>query len=153
MESPPLGTHSAHPRRACPVCLGLDAESIFRQTFAAYSEQALMEGYDVAICEKCGGGFADGIPGQEIFDGYYRDMSKYAQPQTAGRINATEAGRFRQIVDLVSPHLPLEQRLADIGCATGGLLAEFQRRGYRNLTGFDPSLDCAETARRLTESR
>ncbi len=108
-----------------------------------------MEGYDVAICETCGGGFADGIPGQEIFDRYYRDMSKYAQPQTAGRINATDAERFRQIVDLVSPHLPLGQHLADIGCATGGLLAEFQRRGYQNLTGFDPSLDCAETARSL----
>jgi SAM-dependent methyltransferase len=122
---------------------------LFRQSFAAFSEQGLMEGYDVVVCQDCGGGFADGIPDQEVFDRYYRDMSKYAQTQAAGKINATDAERFRQIADLVSPHVPMEQRIADIGCATGGLLAEFKRRGYQNLTGFDPSLDCAETARRL----
>jgi SAM-dependent methyltransferase len=142
---------NSHPARACPVCLGLESKLLFRQTFAAYSEQGLMEGYDVVVCRKCGGGFADGIPGQEIFDRYYRDMSKYAQPQTDGRINATDAGRFRQIVDLVSAHVPPDRGIADIGCATGGLLAEFKRRGYQNLTGFDPSIDCAETARRLYE--
>jgi SAM-dependent methyltransferase len=135
--------------RPCPVCLGLESESLFRQTFAAYSGQSLMEGYDVAICKECGAGFADGIPAQDVFDRYYRDMSKYAQPQREGKISGTDTERFRQIVDLVSPHVPTDQRIADIGCATGGLLAEFKRRGYANVTGFDPSPDCAEIARRL----
>lgn len=142
-------TAASFPQRACPVCLSLQPKPLFRQAFAAYSREGLMEGYDIAVCLNCGGGYADHIPPQSAFDHYYRDMSKYAQQQNAGRISATDVERFRQVVDLISPHLRPDQRIADIGCATGGLLAEFQRRGFLNLTGFDPSPECAEIAGRL----
>jgi SAM-dependent methyltransferase len=147
--SSPSPTANVFPKRACPVCLGLESKAVFHQIFAAFSEKGLMEGYDVSICKNCGGAFADHIPPQEVFDRYYHDMSKYAHPQADGRISATDAERFRQVADLVSPHMRPDQRIADIGCATGGLLAEFKRRGFENLVGFDASPSCAEAARRL----
>jgi predicted TPR repeat methyltransferase len=137
------------PQRPCPVCMALEPKPLFRQSFASYSDHGLMPGYDVTVCINCGGGYADHIPPQSVFDQYYRDMSKYAQPQNAGHIGATDAERFRQVVDLISPHLQPNQRIADIGCATGALLAEFQRRGFHDLTGFDPSPECTDIARRL----
>lgn len=108
-----------------------------------------MEGYDVAICQACGAAFSSPIPDQAAFDTYYATMSKYTSGQNDGAIGATDAARFRQIVDIVSPHVGTGESIADIGCATGGLLAEFKRRGYAKLTGFDPSPECAASARRL----
>jgi SAM-dependent methyltransferase len=47
------------------------------------------------------------------------------------------------------PHLARDARILDIGCATGGLLSLFKKRGFEQLVGADPSPACAEIARRL----
>ena len=36
-----------------------------------------IDGYDLVVCAACGTAFADGIPSQEEFDEYYRELSKY----------------------------------------------------------------------------
>jgi hypothetical protein len=47
------------------------------------------------------------------------------------------------------PHLQsTDARILDIGCATGGLLSAWGARGFRYAIGADPSLTCAEYARR-----
>ena len=51
--------------------------------------------------------------------------------------------------DLLVPNLETSDSIADIVCAPGALLAEFKRRGFKNVTGFDPSPACCATARRL----
>ncbi len=142
-------TPDSHPKRPCPVCLGKESKLLFQQTFATLSESSLMDGYDVVICRNCGGCYADHIPPQEIFDRYYAEMSKYTHGDRDGKISETDAARFRQIVDAVSPYVEKHESIVDVGCATGGLLAEFKRRGHQNLIGFEPSPACAETARRL----
>jgi SAM-dependent methyltransferase len=50
---------------------------------------------------------------------------------------------------LVAPHLQPSHRLLDVGCATGGLLAEFKRRGFSNLLGLDPSSSCTRITEQL----
>ena len=66
-----------------------------------------------------------------------------------GAASRVDAARFRQIADLIAPHVQPHESLVDVGCANGGLLAEFKQRGFRNLLGFDPSATSVTSARRL----
>jgi len=137
------------PPRNCPVCLGKNHEVLFRQEFASYSDGGLMQGYDVSVCSSCGAGYADDIPLQAEFDRYYAEMSKYEHAYRDGKVSEVDAARFAEVVDLASPHVKSGDRIVDVGCATGALLAEFKRRGFTNLQGYDPSKSCCEAAKRL----
>jgi len=138
-----------HPPRTCPVCLDGRRRLLFRQQFSSFSEGSLMEGYDVAVCEACGAGYADDIPSQRVFDTYYAEMSKYEYSVREGLPSQSDQERFREVVSIATPYLSRSASIADVGCATGGLLAEFKRQGFTNLVGFDPSPACADAAGRL----
>ena len=135
--------------RPCPVCNGQEADVLFHQDFSAYSAGALMERYDLALCRTCGAAFADQIPEQPVFDKYYADMSKYEYSASAGAVDATATARYREEADLLSPFVSRDQSIADVGCANGGLLGEFKRRGYHRVTGFDPAPASATAAARF----
>jgi SAM-dependent methyltransferase len=135
--------------RKCPVCLGEKSETLFHQDFSSYSEGSLMDGYDLAVCDVCGAAYANNIPAQEDFDTYYAEMSKYEYGATGGMPSSASEERFRQVVNLVAPTLPSNASIADVGCATGGLLNEFRRHGFEKVLGFDPSPGCAAAARGL----
>jgi len=122
---------------------------LFRQSFGSFSQGNLLAGFDLVICADCGAGYSDKVPGQEVFDRYYAEMSKYEYSDRAGIQTDTDLSRFREVTDIVAPHLRRDHRLLDIGCATGGLLAEFKRRGFVNLLGVDPSPSCAKLTERL----
>jgi len=138
-----------YPPRNCPVCLGPDRELLFRQQFSALSEGSLMEGYDIVLCSSCGAAYADDIPPQRLFDAYYAAMSKYEYSQREGIPSQSDQDRFREVVDIATAYFPRNASIADVGCATGGLLAEFKRHGFEHLIGFDPSPACAQAALRL----
>jgi len=109
-----------------------------------------MEGYDVVACGKCGLAYADGIPSQEEFNEYYAVMSKYEFNDRDGAISPDQVRHFRRFVDFLVPHVPDKNAsILDIGCSTGGLLAELKATGYSHLHGIDPSPSCAEMAKRL----
>jgi SAM-dependent methyltransferase len=137
------------PNRPCPVCLARKARLLFHQTFAAFSEGGLLTGYDLVVCAECGAAYADGIPAREVFDTYYGRMSKYEQSQRSGDLTPTDKARYAEIADTLVSGLQPAARIVDVGCATGGLLAELQWRGYHNLLGTDPSPACAAIAKRL----
>jgi len=136
-------------QRACPVCLQTDGRHVFRQQFARLSEGSLMEGYDITLCNRCGAAFADHIPGQPVFDKYYADMSKYEHGDRDGRVSNEDLDICKKTADHLAPFIGESESIADIGCATGALLAEFKRRGFNNVTGFDPSHACCVAARKL----
>jgi SAM-dependent methyltransferase len=137
------------PERPCPVCLARKARVLFHQTFSAFSEGGLLTGYDLVVCAECGAGYADKIPPREVFDVYYARMSKYEQSQRSGDLSPTDKARFAETAGLMAPHLRPDFRIVDVGCATGGLLAELKQRGFHQLLGLDPSPACCETAKRL----
>jgi SAM-dependent methyltransferase len=137
------------PTRPCPVCLARKVRILFRPVFSAFSEGGLLTGYNLAVCAECGASYADGIPAREVFDTYYARMSKYEQSQRSGELSPVDRQRFVEVADMLTPHLAPASRVVDIGCATGGLLAELKRRGFHHLLGLDPSAACADIARRL----
>lgn len=135
--------------RSCPVCNHHHSSQLFRQIFSSLSEGSLLDGYELVICDSCGAGYAQDIPPQTVFDRYYTEMSKYEYIDRAGVQTDSELQRFREEVDLVESYLTNTDRILDIGCSTGGLLAEFKRRGFSNLIGVDPSPACAKFTEEL----
>jgi len=135
--------------RPCPVCLGDKRLLLHQQRFSRLSSGSLLDGYDVVTCEKCGAIYADNIPGQDHFDRYYAEMSKYEYTHSAGAPNESAFDQFRDIAGLLAPYLESDTAILDIGCATGGLLSEFKRCGFQKVTGVDPSPACSAAARKL----
>jgi 2-polyprenyl-3-methyl-5-hydroxy-6-metoxy-1,4-benzoquinol methylase len=109
----------------------------------------LFDGYDVVVCRDCGFGFADAIPEQEVFDAYYRDVSKYEHVDRGGQQTSLDMVRLAALADIVQTQVPSNSAILDVGCSTGALLNLLKERGFPNITGLDPSPYCAETAKRL----
>jgi SAM-dependent methyltransferase len=136
--------------RGCPVCGSTDRRVVFRQDFAAVEQATPVTGYDVAVCERCGCGYADRIPEQAAFDRYYGEMSKYEYAQRGGAESDYDARRLALIARMIAPHVPRrDARILDIGCASGRLLASLREAGFSNVSGLDPSPACAAAAMRL----
>lgn len=133
--------------RLCPVCGAAKRTALHRQQFL---DSPVCNGYDVTICSNCGAAFADGIPSQVEIDRYYTEQSKYAQADSGGAESHWDYKRFEAIAEQIGSYLAsTDVKILDIGCATGGLLSVFRSRGYTNLTGVDPSPECARAAMKL----
>lgn len=140
------------PRRPCPICSHKQVNHLYSQTFSTLNSGSLLSGYDVVICSKCGFGFADHIPLQQEFDRYYRDMSKYEFQDADGKESSYDSARFEAISNLIAGTIQDEfSGVLDIGCATGGLLYRIKQKGFKNVTGLDPSPACAALAWRRYE--
>jgi SAM-dependent methyltransferase len=136
--------------RGCPICGGDEPRVVFRQDFAIVEHATPVSGYDVVVCNRCGGAYADGIPDQVAFDRYYREMSKYEYAQRDGAESDYDRRRLEHIASIVAPHISSpDAHVLDVGCASGRLLASIRERGFANVFGLDPSPACAATARRL----
>jgi hypothetical protein len=138
------------PHRRCEVCQSIQPRLLFAQRFVPLSEGSLLTGYDVVVCQQCGFCYADHLAGQEAFDAYYRDMSKYEQPVGPSRPSQYDLDRFQATVKRIGQFLPdRNAHIFEIGCATGLLLSQLKSAGYRNVTGLDPSPACSRAAEQL----
>jgi SAM-dependent methyltransferase len=135
--------------RNCPVCGSRHKKPLYRQKFSGLSSQSLLDGYTVSVCADCGFGFADGLPDQEAFDAYYRDMSKYEQ-QHRSEDGESDRVRCQSTADVIDRILgDRSSRILDIGCATGRILGLLRQKGYAQVLGVDPSAECARVAKEL----
>src|SRR5271156_79195 len=136
--------------RGCPVCRSVRSKVLFEQSFGRLAETQLLDGYDVAICEACGAGYADYIPSQAAMDEYYRDLSKYDYADRGGKEPPTSEQRFEEIAAVLQQFIPgASSRIFEIGCASGQLLKVLQTRGFPNVLGSDPSPGCVRAAQEL----
>ncbi|MEI9974817.1 MAG: methyltransferase domain-containing protein [Ignavibacteriota bacterium] len=136
--------------RPCPVCRGEKKKLLYRQNFEQLSEARFLDGYDVVVCEDCGAAFADDIPAQETFDRYYRDLSKYNNRERGGQAVPAEEEKCDQTIDLVARFAERRDvRILDVGSGSGQFLASLRKRGFRNVSGIDPSPACARASAEL----
>lgn len=126
--------------RYCPVCHTTDALTIHTQQFANGQSQL------VKRCHNCGMIYADSSLTQAAYDTTYREHSKYVAMGTAAL--PEDITRHRETMRELHEYLTLSSSILDIGCATGQLLQVFKDVGFTNLTGYDPSPQCREAARK-----
>lgn len=147
---------SREAQRICPVCGARQVEHLWHQRFLLEDGHPLTNGYDIASCVACGFVYADTGATQADYDAYYEHLSKYDDPgsSTGSGESPLDRERLEQSAEILTPLIPSpESRILDLGCAGGGLLAALQRRGFRRLTGVDPSAACARaTAARIGEA-
>jgi SAM-dependent methyltransferase len=135
--------------RSCPICGEDNHISLYRRNFVTLSK-ALVDGYDVVACPRCGFCFASGLPSQVELDEYYEGQSKYEHDDRGGAPSEYDTRRLPFAANIISEWLPdRNARILDIGCANGGLLAELRKTGYERVVGVDPSPGCARTAKQL----
>ncbi|MGH2464496.1 MAG: methyltransferase domain-containing protein, partial [Candidatus Limnocylindrales bacterium] len=80
----------------------------------------------------------------------YTGMSRYEREGTSYLESPEDQARCESIVDLVDAQVADRGiTVLDVGCSTGALLAAFDRRGYVDVEGLDPSPACAVFARRV----
>ena len=135
------------PARACPTCHGKQREVLYRQRFAEFSEEGLLAGYNVVVCRDCGFCFGDHIPAQNAFDRYYHVMSKYESNWHAPNPDDPDRLRFENMAPIIARAARPEERILEIGCASGGLLNVLKEHGFTRLHGIDPSPTCGKIAR------
>jgi SAM-dependent methyltransferase len=134
--------------RACPVCDGTSRKILRDHRLAAIEEVSLHAGYQVVSCTACGMVYADQIPDQAAFDRYYQACSRYEDPTRGGRPGPVDRRRFQAIAAELADSLPDRTlSIAEMGSATGGLLAELKAAGFTRLLGVDPSPQCCACAR------
>ena len=119
---------------------------LHHRNFVLPDGHPLAHGYSVVTCAACGAAYATPLPGQDEYDRFYRDASKYADAATGTGSGAQAwddrrlAETARQIAALVPDR---SVHIVDVGCGAGGLLRWLAKLGYANLTGIDPAPACA----------
>jgi len=133
--------------RLCPICASATGEILHTQRFVLPEGHPQAACYDVVCCPSCGFVYADTATNQHDYEEFYARFSKYTDGKVSvgGGGTAEDVKRLGSTADNIAQFvLDKHARIADIGCATGGLLRALHRLGYTNLCGVDPSPSCAE---------
>jgi hypothetical protein len=124
-------------QRLCPVCNMDQAAHLYTNTMSPIG--GLDMSYQVSCCANCSFVFASELPAAEIYDAYYRGLSKYDVMASAVELSSADRVRIAATIRLCSPHIGKDALIADIGCGTGALLGAFKESGWSRLYGMDPA--------------
>jgi 2-polyprenyl-3-methyl-5-hydroxy-6-metoxy-1,4-benzoquinol methylase len=133
--------------RTCPVCNADEADFIKKIDFMLFANHPMSNGYNVVQCKHCGFVYADTKVTQDDLDDYYKNLSKYEDKNigTGGGFTQYDKKRLVDTAEFIAEKIENKSiRIADIGCANGGLLKELKNCGFTNLVAIDPSLTCIE---------
>ena len=136
--------------RSCPICSGKKGEILYTQNFLLPPVYPLPSSYDIVCCLQCGFVHADTSVTQKEYSRFYSQFSKYEDKTTAsgGREQSYDNQRLTRTAQDVENILPNKScSILDIGCGNGGLLSVLRDKGYRDLTGLDPSPVCVSHVR------
>lgn len=132
-------------RTACPVCDGTDREFVADCHDHLYGNAGT---FTLARCRGCGLGMQVPMPSDEELAAYYPpDYPCHSWREPSGRW--LTAVRWILLCDTspLDPRFAVPGRMLDIGCGSGGAIAEFGRRGWRAV-GVEPNPQAVEQGRR-----
>lgn len=139
----------------CPVCSSADSETLVRIDCGNLDKSTLYPVARVRRCLPCGHFFNE-LTTEELagLDRYYNDEYAPAnlgitdrtgdRPGSSGTLTTQ---RFDQLYNALSPHINIEQRILDVGCALGGFLDYIGDRGFLRLSGVDMTRTYVDQAR------
>jgi len=133
--------------RPCPICYNSEINFIKEFNFLLYENHPISKGYKLVQCCSCSFIYADVFVTQKDLDLYYSNISKYEDKQlsTGGGYEYYDKKRLEGVANYLDNFFPDKNiKIADIGCAIGGLLEQLKEKGFKNLLGIDPSMSCVE---------
>jgi SAM-dependent methyltransferase len=133
--------------RRCPLCSGNQAKVICEQRYCLEETSRLPAETAVVACSDCGFVFARSDKSASDYRGYYSEQTKYESSVNASGSGEYELDqqRITALVDMLTEDQATTMSVLDIGAAKGGVLVEFQRRGFPLLFGVDASEACARS--------
>lgn len=133
--------------RKCPLCSGSQAEVICNQRYCLEETSLLPLETAIVACSDCGFVFVRSDKSASDYHGYYSQQTKYASSVNASGSGeyALDKKRITDLVDTLTEGQAADMSVLDIGAAKGGVLVEFQRRGYKELFGVDASEACVKS--------
>jgi SAM-dependent methyltransferase len=130
--------------RPCQVCLSDNIESIFENSLAPVNGLDLS--YSIGQCRQCGFHFANRLADDETISKYYSSLSKY---DVTSSVSAWDLARIQSAIRILEPIVGKDERVVDLGCGFGALLAYMRDSGWTDLHGVDPGPKAAQSARDL----
>jgi len=141
----------------CPICAGTEAAQLYRETFVV-EPGALGEGstvnpegvhYRINRCAGCKLVYSSPVLDEAgVAALYTRSPHTNVREGEEGHVGRTFEGYYR----LVRPRLGRRDRMLDIGCDVGILLAIAQQDGFGEVFGVEPNPMAAKQAARVPGS-
>lgn len=106
--------------------------------------------FDVVLCSDCGMAFNRSAATQRDYDIFYTKFSVHQNPAESadGDIPVWEVSRLKNLAEIAAACArSKDSPILDVGCSSGGLLADLAARGFSRLTGVDPSPVCVDHVR------
>lgn len=144
-----INSLSRHALRPCPLCGAGEVRVLHGMRFALARESPLPSAYDVVSCARCRFVYADTAGTAADYERHYAEHSRYEDPalSTGGGDRPEDRARIDELAGWIATRAPADARIADIGCANGGVLEALRERGFKNLTGIDPAPGCVSRLR------
>ena len=95
----------------------------------------------VAICRECGIVCLNPRMNEKNYEEYYRN-NYYGEYQPKPTTDSEVDIRGEKLFDKILPHIRKDSNLLEVGCGPGGNLIALKNKGFNNIVGLDPSLDC-----------
>lgn len=130
--------------RNCPICGEKEAEVLDRVNFLNEKGNDLPSSYDIVFCKGCGFTYAKMDASQKLYDKYYSNINVYPESSKIKKYADSNQECFDFIYSLIKEKVLFSDKIIDVGCGAGDLLAYLKINKYNDLTGLDPSKSSTE---------
>ena len=129
----------------CPVCRTAAKDPLLTLNCGNLDGSTLYPTVRLVACRRCGHTFNDLLPTEIAgLTAYYNNeyaptnlQSVVKDGDLPGSVGKFTQDRYRQLYELLAPHVRAEDAVLDVGCAVGGFLSFLQRQGFTRLHGVD----------------
>jgi len=129
----------------CPICNSTNIEEVLKLNCGVYDKSKLYRYVVVGACNTCGHLYnrlsAEDVQG--LYQ-YYREeyapinmSAAYKTGNMPGGEGTAANERYSNLFNFLSPHIHLQTRILDVGCAIGGFLDYLNDQGFENFAGID----------------
>jgi len=130
----------------CPVCLNDVHEILLRLKCGNLDGSSLYDPAMVVGCARCGHVFNLLAPDQvaglaRYYEDEYSLNNVYSPNKTGdlpGSMNRNSCTRYENLFGFIKQYLGKDDRILDVGCATGGFLEFLSLNGFWKLHGIEP---------------
>ncbi len=128
-------------RTYCPICQ-TKAKCYHKHSLLPMVNENEADIYEIMLCSSCGFCF-DNVKSETDFNDYYEQTKKYITLNTigSGELSNADRVRYEDMLSKFSDKIDKNSFILDYGCGKGGFIKFLQGKGYKNVYGFDLSIE------------